>query len=86
VPFFLSIIMGCLILRSSLSREELCGLTVTDSALAQALQRLAHWLKVEGEVILGAIRASPFIHIDETGWKIAGQNHWFWTFVNDGSS
>ena len=62
--------------------KELCGLTVTDSALAQALQRLAYWLEVEEQVILEAIRASPWIHGDETGWKIAGSNHWLWDFVN----
>ncbi len=63
--------------------EELCGLTVTTGGLAQALQRLGRWLKVEEQTILQAIRASPFIHIDETGWKIAGSNHWLWTFVNE---
>ncbi len=62
--------------------KELCGLIVTDSALAQALQRLAHWLEVEKQVILDAVRASPWIHGDETGWKIAGINHWLWDFVN----
>lgn len=62
--------------------QELCGLTVTDSALAQALQRLAHWLEVEEQVILDAARASPWIHGDETGWKIAGTGHWLWDFVN----
>lgn len=62
--------------------KELCGLTVTDSALAQALQRLAHYLEVEKQVILDAVRASPWIHGDETGWKIAGTNHWLWDFVN----
>jgi transposase len=62
--------------------KELCGLTVTDSALAQALQRLARWLEVEKQVIRDAVRASPWIHGDETGWKIAGGNHWLWDFVN----
>lgn len=62
--------------------QELCGLKVTDSALAQALQRLARFLEVEKQVILDAVRASPWIHGDETGWKIAGTNHWLWDFVN----
>ena len=62
--------------------EELCGLTVTDSALAFSLQRLGTWLKIEEEEILKAVRASPHIHCDETGWKIAGSNHWLWAFVN----
>lgn len=63
--------------------QELCGLTVTDSALAQALQRLSRFLEVERQVILDAVRASPWIHGDETGWKIAGGNHWLWDFVNE---
>lgn len=63
--------------------HELCGLKVTDSALAQALQRLAKWLQVEEKVIVDAVRASPWVHIDETGWKIAGTGHWLWDFVNE---
>ena len=23
------------------------------------------------------------IHVDETGWRIEGQNHWLWVFVNE---
>lgn len=63
--------------------EELCSLKVTESALAQALQRMSRWLEVEEKEIVEAIRASPYIHIDETGWKIAGENHWLWDFVNE---
>lgn len=59
-----------------------CGLKVTPSALAQALQRLSRWLKAEEDVVLAAIRASPYVHVDETGWKIAGRGHWLWDFVN----
>ena len=62
--------------------QELCGLKVTTSALAQALQRVGRWLRVEEKEILKAIRASPFIHADETGWKIRGSSHWLWAFVN----
>lgn len=64
--------------------ESFCGLKVTQSALAQALQRLGRWLQVEESVVLAAIRASPYVHIDETGWKIAGRGHWLWDFVNKG--
>jgi transposase-like protein len=62
---------------------QLCGLTISQSALAQALQRLSRWLAVEEGVILEAIRASPHLHMDETGWKIAGGNHWLWAAVNE---
>lgn len=62
---------------------ELCSLKVSDGGLAQALQRLGKWLSVEKEVVLKAIRKSPWIHGDETGWKIAGAGHWLWDWVND---
>lgn len=61
---------------------ELCGLKVSTSGLAQALERLGKWLKVEEKIILKALRNSPFVHGDETGWKIAGIGHWLWNFVN----
>lgn len=62
--------------------ESLCHFEVSEGALAQALQRLSEWLGVEVEEILGAIRSSPDLHMDETGWKVNGQNHWLWAFVN----
>lgn len=63
--------------------RQLCGLTISQGALAQALQRLTRWLEVEEGVILEAIRASPHLHMDETGWKIAGGSHWLWAAVNE---
>ena len=62
--------------------EGLCGLKVSEGALAQALQRISVWLAVESEEILKAIRISPQLHMDETGWKISGTNHWLWAAVN----
>ena len=62
--------------------ESLCHFKVSQGALAQALQRLSEWLKVEVDEILLAIRASPHIHMDETGWKVSGTNHWLWAAVN----
>ena len=62
--------------------EQLTGLKVTEGALAQALQRLSNWLLVEKKEILKAIRESPHLHIDETGWRMDGKNHWLWAFVN----
>jgi transposase len=63
--------------------KELAGLEISEGAIAQALQRLAHWLQVEVHQILEAIRQSPQIHIDETGWKVNGRGHWLWAFVNE---
>ena len=63
--------------------QSLCHFQVSEGALAQALQRMSEWLRVESEQILSAIRASPHIHMDETGWKISGTNHWLWAAVNE---
>jgi len=62
---------------------SLCHFEVSEGALAQALQRLGEWLKVEVNEILLAIRASPHLHMDETGWKVSGENHWLWAAVNE---
>jgi transposase len=62
--------------------EGLCGLRVSEGALAQALQRISLWLAVESDEILKAIRISPHLHMDETGWKISGTKHWLWAAVN----
>ena len=63
--------------------EDLCSLKVSEGALAQSLQRMSEWLSVEVTDILKAIRASPLIHMDETGWNIRGTNHWLWNAVNE---
>jgi len=63
--------------------KSFCSLEVTASALAQTLQRASKWLSVEESVLMEAIKSSKHLHIDETGWKIAGGKHWLWNFVND---
>ena len=63
--------------------RDLAGLEISEGAVAQALGRLSHWLKVETAVVAAALRSSPFLHADETGWKINGINHWLWAMVNE---
>ena len=63
--------------------ESLAHFQVSEGALAQALQRMSEWLGVEIKQILKAIRKSPHLHMDETGWKISGTNHWLWAVVNE---
>lgn len=62
--------------------ESLAGLRITEGALAQSLQRMSEWLKVESDMILAAVRASPLLHMDETGWNVSGIRHWLWAAVN----
>ncbi len=63
--------------------QSLAHLQVSEGALAQALQRMSEWLGVEVKQIIKAIRESPHLHMDETGWKVSGASHWLWAIVNE---
>jgi len=63
--------------------EDLCGLRVSAGALALAAQRVAHRLSPEVASIREAIRGSPAVNVDETGWRVGGRNNWLWAFVTE---
>jgi len=63
--------------------EDLCGLRVSPGALAHAAQRVAHRFSPEVAAIREAIRGSPAVNVDETGWRVGGRNNWMWAFVTD---
>jgi len=63
--------------------EDLCGLRVSPGALALAAQRVAHRLSPEVAFLREAIRGSPAVNVDETGWRVCGRNNWLWAFVTD---
>jgi len=62
--------------------QELAGITVSPGGLSQALARISHWLGVERAVLLEAVRGSPQLHVDETGWRLDGKKGWVWALVN----
>jgi hypothetical protein len=62
--------------------QELAGLTVSPGGISQALARISHWLGIEKAVLLEAIRGSPQLHVDETGWRLDGKKSWVWALVN----
>jgi transposase len=57
------------------------GIRVTPGALAQACQRLARRAEPVYTGLKVAIRASPAVHADETGWRIGTASAWLWDFV-----
>ena len=63
--------------------KDMAGLTVSPGGLSQALARVSDWLGVEKKVLLTAIRGSPQVHADETGWRLDGKKSWVWAFVNE---
>ncbi len=61
--------------------EDLCGLKASPGALAKSAQRVAGKLSAKIDTIRDAIRGSPAVNVDETGWRVGGRNNWMWAFV-----
>jgi transposase len=56
-------------------------LRLSVGGIVGALGQVARAGQPEHERILAAIRASPVIHADETGWREDGTNGFLWTFA-----
>lgn len=60
---------------------DMAGLKVSPGALVKQVLRVSRHLGREYEQLLLKMRASGVIHVDETGWRIAGNNAWAWVFT-----
>ncbi len=60
---------------------HLGGLHVTAGGLSQAQARLAHHASPAYDALVEAVRHSPVVSADETGWKVGGRLHWLWVFA-----
>ena len=52
------------------------GFPVARSTLCRAMQ------KPTRDALVEALRASPVVYADETGWKQGGRRVWLWVFTN----
>lgn len=59
------------------------GLAVTPGGITQALLRLSGDATGTYDALVAALRASPVVSPDETGWRIDGERGWLWVFVGD---
>jgi transposase len=57
------------------------GLTITPGGLAQALHRVAARASPTYGALVRAVRRSPVVAPDETGWKVGGRLWGLWVFV-----
>ncbi len=57
------------------------GLTITPGGLVQALHRVAARSAPTYGALITAVRQSPVVAPDETGWKVSGRLWWLWVFV-----
>jgi transposase len=60
--------------------RTLYGLEVSVGALVEAVRQVATCAEPVLAELQAAIRASPVVHVDETGWREAGRNGYVWTF------
>lgn len=61
----------------------LSGLSVSRGGVAKQLQRLGDWLGPYCERVKLALRASPHVNGDETGWRTDGRNGYLWAVTDE---
>jgi transposase len=57
------------------------GLTVSPGELVAMVAEIARLFGPAYARLIRLMRQQAAVHIDETGWRIDGQNHWLWVFV-----
>jgi transposase len=62
---------------------DLPGLSISPGAVARQIQRMGEWLKTKYDRLKVLIRASSAVHMDETGWRVDGENQWLWTMLSE---
>jgi hypothetical protein len=61
---------------------DLPGLSLSAGGVVKQIKRLARWLDGKYRDLIRQMRASPHVHVDETGWRIDGKNFWLWAFTD----
>ena len=61
----------------------LLGVELARSTSARSLRRTARRLTAAHEQVRAAVRGSPQITPDETGWRVGGHNAWLHAFAAD---
>lgn len=56
---------------------------ITPAGFLKAINRVGRSCKTEYDKIKNRIRNSKWVHVDETGMKVNGENWWLWCFRSD---
>lgn len=67
-------------------RRELAtyfGLSVSRGTLSALVAEVAQLFGPAYKRLIQLMRQQAALHVDETGWRVDGHNHWLWIFVND---
>jgi len=60
---------------------QLCNLRLSVGAICGLLDEAARAARPAYEALLAEARASPVVHLDETGWRQNGRTGWVWTLT-----
>jgi len=63
--------------------RQVSGIALTPGGLSQALARAAKQASPTYDALVEAVRTSPVVAPDETGWRVGGRLQWLWAFVGD---
>jgi hypothetical protein len=58
------------------------NLNISSSSIDGFMDSLKKEARYIYDELLASLKEGPFIHADETGWKIDGANYWLWKFSN----
>jgi len=61
--------------------SALWGLRISDGEIVELWDGVAEAGRLAEQAIQEAVRGSPVVCLDETGWRQNGQNGWLWTFA-----
>lgn len=61
---------------------QLFGLEISDGEIYNILNQLKEAYGDYYETLVKKIQDAKAKHIDETSWRIDGENHWLWIFIN----
>jgi transposase len=65
------------------SLNDLHNFTISEGEIIEKLKEAKELFSKDYEAICELIKLAKFVHADETGWRINGQNWWLWVFVTD---
>ncbi|MFO8110002.1 MAG: IS66 family transposase [Thermoplasmata archaeon] len=64
--------------------KDIYNLKISEGEVCNILERIADEFGQYYDQLVGKLREAPVRYMDETSWRIDGENVWLWAFVTDG--